>query len=154
MSRVGDTETTLVHLELQKCEFDLVEVGNPKKSLDFLAGAEVSVVLGPEPAKCAMLLVTSLDVVQSRKPTKRDVREHIVLAQSAIAYLSYFSVEPGFANPGDEKELEDFARRIGIQMIFPYVQQFVMDLTVKAGFPPLILSLSDLQVEWEPLPVI
>ncbi len=138
MIRVGDTEITLDHLQLQECEFELVEEGNSKKSLDFLARAEVSVVLGPEPTKCAMLLVTSLDVV---------------LAQSAIAYVSYFSVEPGFSNPDDKKELEDFARRIGIQMVFPYVQQFVMDLTGKAGFPPLILAMSELHVEWEPLEV-
>lgn len=57
------------------------------------------------------------------------------IATASIAYLMMYEVEGQIA----ERDIEPFARANGVYHSWPFLRQFLFDLTAKMGFPPLTL---------------
>lgn len=87
---------------------------------------------------------SALDVVLGYRVTGTATREvgKIELFTVSARFLVSYSIPEGAVVPLDNKDniLADFVAANGQINAFPYLRQFVNDVTARAGWPPLVLS--------------
>lgn len=96
----------------------------------------------PEPLEPQISVETSSALVSESLLNVICVYDFSVSAggkQAATAQIAYLMMYTVIGEPIAEKDMEHFARANGVYHSWPFLRQFLFDLTSKMGFPPLTL---------------
>ena len=96
----------------------------------------------------SMLTALNLDIFYERRETKKTKSAEEALVTMEFHFISFFEFQKGSELPTEQEFYQQFALGKGVNLSHPYIQEFVVNMTNRLGFPPLMLGLSNISFSY------
>jgi hypothetical protein len=131
-------------VNLFSCELRTKSAPGSSKALRYTVKTTGFVLPGPIEGHIGYRLGLLLTIGEPRKATKRDPNLSRTLATIESMYFTSFEVDAQVITSLSETQKEKFAKGRALVALHPYVQEHIVDLTTRMGYPPLVIDLDDL----------
>lgn len=138
------TEFQMPQLSFSRLE-SMVEP-DERLPLAFRASLRVGCIDNENPRVVGIPIMLNLEILQKRKPTKRNPAAEVRLAEVESFYAAMAKWPEGQAAPREDKDLEELALGAASDLVFPHLQEAISDITRRMGYPPLVLGRSDIEL--------
>jgi len=125
MKKSGQPGIDFVKLILEKA---ILEVNPNYEQTEEDIPVDFSLTVNPKLDKARKLLKLNLEVIVFKETENPPLRVSVLAA-------GYFSVK----KDEDIKILEEFSRIQGPALVFPFIREVIANLTMRTGYPPLLI---------------